>query len=334
VLSNDDDALSLEPNASYWGSQDPRLERIELTTLSPSLAIAEFRQGEIDLMRLSGTDVTRARDDITVSSLIMTAMPDRIIFLVPDVDVPPFDSVEVRRALSWMIDRRRLELIVEGRVIPAQRMFPPGMFPELDDAAAGLTAEFDVDAALEVLADTPLGDPEAWPSFGLDVPSGDSYLDRVARDVTLQLRENLGVQVPIRVHDPEEYAQGLRERRYPLAWMDWSYPYADPASVYGELFASWRDPDSPISWSDEEYDELIRVADTLTSAEERASAYAGCEGLLQEHGACIPLVHPVDFYLVQPWIEGLPRDGRGRLITGDRLGVRIASELTVNDRRE
>ncbi len=329
-----DFVLSLTTSENYWNLDGSELERIDLSIYSSGIALTEFGQAELDLMRLTGADVLRVRDDDSFSDAISEAQPQRVIMLVPNLEIPPFDRVEVRRALSLVVDRRRLELIVEGRVIPATRLLPPGMFSAFDDAAAGITADFDVDAAYEELRNTPYGSADEWPAIGIDIPATDGYLDRIARDVANQIRENLGIPVPIRVHDPAEYAEGLRERRYPLAWFDWSYPYADPASVYTELFASWRDFDRPVSWVDQEYDELLLAADTLSSSESRASAWAGCEGLLQERGACIPLVHPIDHYLVQPWLDGLPRDGRRRLIAGQLFGLDPMRRVRVLERAE
>ena len=331
-VQEDEDSLTVEPVEDPLLPNSTVLERVELTTMSPGIALTGFQQGDIHLVRLSGTDVIRVREDPLMGDMIREAQPDRIIMLLPNVEMPPFDQPEIRRALSRVIDRRRLELIVEGRISPASRLLPTGMFPDLDDAAAGITADFDVDAAYAELDDAGLGDTAEWPEFGLDIPSGMGFLDRVARDVATQFRENLDIRVPIRVHDPEEYAQGLRERRFSLAWFDWRYPYADPAATYLELFASRRPDGHPVSWSHPEYDGLLLAADEIVTAGQRASAWAGCEGLLQEHGACIPLVHPREFYLLQPWVEGIPQDGRDRLIIGDSLGLDLTRNVEILER--
>ncbi len=328
----DDTLATLIPNEAYWETDAPRLDRIEFSAYSPGLALTEFGHGELEMVRLSGSDGTRLREDASQEPFVTMTMPQRVIGLVPDPDVPPFDDPAVRRIVSQVIDRRRLELIVEGRVLPAARMFPAGMFPLLDDAAAGIVARFNVDDAYEELAESLYPDPAEWPAFGLDIPAVEGYLDRIARDVAIQLRENLGVQVPIRVHDPEEFREQFAQREYPFAWLDWTYPYSDPASVYAELIPAWRTEGFRVPWGHAEYDELLLAADAMDSPESRANAWAGCEGLLQEHGAVIPLVHPVDFYMVQPWVEGLPLDGRDRLITGESIGLNLGRGVTIAER--
>jgi ABC-type oligopeptide transport system substrate-binding subunit len=334
VEQSDESFISLIRNERYWEDRGATLERIELSAMSPAVALTEFQQGTVDLVKLTSTNVTRARHDPALNPALVTGSPFRTVMLVPDIEQPPFDSVEIRRALSNLIDRRRLQQISEGRVVPATRLLPVGLFTAFDDAAMGIATEFDVDAAFREIAESPYPEPREWPSFGLDIPSGGGYLDRVARDVATQLRENLGIQVPIRVHEPAEFADGLRERRYVLAWFDWRYPYADPAAGYAELFAGWRAPRWPVSWSHPEYDELLIAADSLQDEQQRASAFAGCEGLLQEHGAVVPLAHPLPFYLIQSWLTGIPRDGRNRVQLSDIFGAGFVDEITVDDREE
>src|SRR5699024_2246803 len=121
------------------------------------------------------------------------ALPFRIWCLIPQVDFPPFEDVRVRRAIGKMIDRSRLEQVVEGRVASATKLFPDGFLPVLDATSPDIESRFDIDTALEEIAETPYADPFLWPEIRLTIPEGDSVREAVAQDVAAQLYENLGI---------------------------------------------------------------------------------------------------------------------------------------------
>lgn len=329
VAGEEDDTLTLAPNEDYWSPGAAALERIEVATDGPSGSLDQFRNGDLDLLRLAPADVPRARTDSDLSDSLAQASPTRLVCLIPQVDTPPFDDVNVRRALSLMIDRERLELIVEGRVVPARRLIANGLFPPVDSQSSTLNVQLDVDTGLELIAGSAYPDPSEWPELALVIPQGDSYMERVARDLSEQLTENLGVDVPVSLIRQDQFAQGLRERQFPLTWVDWTYRYADPASAYADLFASWLNPERPAVWEDADYDELVRLADSIENPIERAEIYAQCESLLQELGVYAPLVHPIDHYLVQPWVENVPRDSHGRVLRSGPLYTRFATGMEI-----
>ncbi|MFW6075341.1 MAG: ABC transporter substrate-binding protein, partial [Chloroflexota bacterium] len=324
--------LTLEPHSGYWSDDEATLERIEITTEGPSRAIDRFRAGETDFVRLSPADLPRVRNDHELRDWMRRGTPSQVVALIPQVDTPPFDDPNIRSALGMLIDRTRLELIVEGRVTPARRLIAEGLFPELDELGVDLDVSFDVDTALERIEGSAYPDPVSWPKLGLTIPQGDAYLERVARDLARQLVENLSIEVPVELVDVEEYQQGVRERRYPLTWIEWTYRYADPACVYADLAASFLNPLRPAVWEDEEYDDLVRLADTLEAPEERAEIYVQCEALLRGQGICIPLVHPVDYYLIQRWVRDVPQDSEGRILSSGPFHSRFTSGLEVSRR--
>lgn len=332
ITETRDEGLVLVPFDRYWESNATPLDRVEISFSSPDQALTMFHRDEVDLIRLDDRDLPRARADGRLSGDLNRGVPTRIWCLIPQVGFPPFEEINVRRALGRVIDRRRLELIVEGRVSQATKLVPSGLFPEYDGASPELELQFDVDTALEEIEQTPYADPGLWPEFNLAIPEGDPFREQVAQDVLEQLYENLGLEIELAVLDPEEYAQGVRERRFPLTWLEWTYRYPDPSCAYADLFASWSHIDSPLVWDDLGYDELARLADALEEPDDRAELYARCEELLQDRAVYIPLVHPVEHYLLQPWVSGAPISSRGRLVQPGPIFTRFADSLEITER--
>ena len=324
--------ITLVPNEFHWEFGDSEVARLELVDDSDVHVVNEFRFANLDLVRVHNNDVPRVRSDDAVADRMRAATPGSLICLIPQVSHPPFNDPAVRRAISKVIDRRRLELIVEGRLAAAYRFFPGGLFPELDDALAGEGADFNVDEAYDEIAQSLYPIPAEWPRFGLDIPSTNTYQDRIARDIAAQLNENLDITVPVRVHDPERHEEGLRQGEFALTWLEWTYRYADPASGYGELFPGDRAASDVIDWQDPDYDELAELADSLDNPAARAQAYARCEEMLLEEGVYVPIAHPVSYFLVQSWISGLPYDDSGRLIPPGQFGTHLSSRVSVIER--
>jgi oligopeptide transport system substrate-binding protein len=326
------DQIVLKPFESYWESSAAVLDRVEVAFLTPGRAINRFQSEDVDFIRVEDADLPRARADGRLSAHLQRGIPTKIWCLVPQVDVAPFNELGVRRALGKVIDRRRLELIVEGRVSEATTLVPVGLFPDYDEVSPNIAMQFNVDEALDEIARTPYADPVEWPELRLAIPDGNSYRERLARDTLDQIYENLGVEIGIEVLDPEEYQNGLIEGQFPLTWMEWTYRYPDPACGYADLFASWARVGQEIDWEDEGYDELVRLADTVADAGDRAEIYARCESLLQDRAVYIPLVHPVEHFLLQSWVTGVPTTGGGRLVQPGSIYNRLPPSLMILER--
>jgi oligopeptide transport system substrate-binding protein len=327
-----EERLRLDPSPGHWAREEINVEHIEIVSPDSGQYLNQFRRGEIDFIRLSRADLSRVRADSALTRNLTTTLSTRITALVPRTDFPPFTDVRVRRAIGRMIDRQRLELITEGRYAPAYQFFPAGLLPAFERTDVDRQLVFDIDGALADIAETGFATPDAWPEFSLTIPDGDEYRERLAQDILDQLFENIGLVVPLEIVDSETFREGVRAGSYPLTWLEWSYRYADPGCIYADLFTSWAGSDYQFDWGDDEYDELVRLADALADGAERAEQYIACDGLLQEWAMCIPLVHPVEYVLIQPWIRNLPANRTGRVITSGPLFSRFPLGVEITNR--
>jgi oligopeptide transport system substrate-binding protein len=327
-----DERIELVRNDYYWNTREFEIDRVEAPIMSASRALSHYLRDEVDYAPVDDGELERARTDAALNDTLYYGLPTTIWMLVPRMDIAPLDAIPVRRAIGHAIDRRRLVQIVEGRVSEARSLIPHGMFPANRGPAPVFVQQFDVDRAWEWLAGTAYEDPANWPELAITLPSSNPYAEIVVRDVTDQIRENLGVNIGVNVVDLVEYDAGLREHRHQISWVEWEYRYPDPNAAYGDLFGSDRNPFRPLAWTDANYDELVRLAAQLLEVEDRSEVYRRCEELLQEQVVYWPLAFPVEHVLVKPWVRHLPRNIAGRFVQFDSLYDRFLRDIRIAGR--
>ena len=109
----------------------PKLDRIVFEVgQEPLVALLRLQRGEVDIL---GDSVPPAKflevgnspecegDNIIVGGQLHTG------YVTMNVNVPPFDKKEVRRAVNHAINKDRIVRIINGRAVPANQPLPPSM---------------------------------------------------------------------------------------------------------------------------------------------------------------------------------------------------------------
>ena len=134
------EAIRLTRNPDYWDKGKPYLDGIEWRIVSNrSTRILAFVAGEFDMTFVGDVTVPLMKD-------VTSQKPDAVCKLAPsnvpinilvNVDKPPFDKAEIRRALALAIDRRAIiDIVTGGKGSVAINMMPGpegqwGMPPEM-----------------------------------------------------------------------------------------------------------------------------------------------------------------------------------------------------------
>ncbi len=157
VVSFSGQAYEIDKNPNYWQDGKPAFKGIVWKAFADSNAAAlAMASGEIDWSNLFIVDPANnfVAADAANRYFIMEEGPNMAI-LALNISRPPFDNVNVRRAISMAINRDQISLIGEGSVVsPADVTGLTDFYSawKVEDVAAlGAWTTYNVDAANQLL---------------------------------------------------------------------------------------------------------------------------------------------------------------------------------------
>ena len=227
-----DDHVTLERYDDYWGERGS-VERIVIRAIPDSQnRLLAMQSGDIDGtfdVPISEVDQWESLEGVNV----VTAPSNGVYQLVLDYKTPPFDDMNVRRAIALAIDREGIvQGVLNGKGAAALAINPPGIWGGvLDEPAVNEfydtieTYEFDLDAAREELAQSSV--PDGF-DFSVPVPNNDP----VAINTFLAISETLaqiGITMDVKQVDSGE-------------WLDVYFAHEDLGAQFMAYFPDYADP--------------------------------------------------------------------------------------------
>ena len=289
------ETMSLLRNPEYQGRFTGNVQRVELYLFDElSAALAMYETDELDIVDLPPVEMDRARQRHAGEYFSVPRLVTHYVGF--DVSRPPFDDLQVRRALAMATDRERLaHVVLRGYETPATGGFvPPGM----PGHSTGIALPYDPERANQLLA-------QAGYPGGLGFPSLDlltnSYREAQGQYLEAQWRQNLGLQVRCRVMEWAAFLDRL-DRRPPRIFIGgWLADYPDPDSFMRT---------SPVRrytrWRNEAYDGLVEKARRIVDQAERVKLYQQADRILVDEAPIIPLDHHQAHLLLKPWVSKYP----------------------------
>ncbi len=145
-----DTSIRFVPNENYWGDK-PKLDRLEFYFQADDEALASYRKGELDVVRLTMDNWSQAQTDKDLVRIPAA----RVTYIGFNVKKPPFTDKNVRRAFSYALDRDGfVRDVVKGLGKPYASWIPPGI-PGYDESAT--VPGYDPSAAQRTLIENGYG---------------------------------------------------------------------------------------------------------------------------------------------------------------------------------
>ena len=295
--------LKLKRNDLYW-SEKSKVDGVVMN-LAGGVSMAMYENDEIDITGVGLADLERVKDPNDPLSKDLVDVPPQftISYIGFNVNTPPFDDLNFRRALTYAVDKELIaEKIYSGLTKPAHTVIPPG-FPGYSPSIKGL--KFDAELAKEYLSKSKYSDPSSRPRIIITIPGtgGSPGLDTEV--ISDMWKETLGVEVEIQQVEWATYLQDMNRKRLQVwAGSGWQADYPDPQDFIDVLFHSESDVNHG-NYINPKVDKLIIEARTEIDENRRFLLYNQAEQIIVDDAAILPLWFDTDGYaLVKPWVKG------------------------------
>ena len=295
-------SMVLVKNPSYTGPWQSMVDRLEIDPSlgAPEVGLPAFMADEADFAFLNTGQIPfvaeRFPDQLTKNAVFATS------YISFDLASPPFDNIDVRKALQYAIDRDEMtSTVLKDLAIPGKSLLPPG-YPGYNDAITS-QAVFDLAKAKEHLAKAGFPDGAGFPEVEIWYRDQGGYNGAITAPMLQYLqaefKENLGITMNLKILPQKEWMAGMLEKKNNLFLAPYEYDYIDPSNFYGIFFNGGRH-DHKIK----AYDDLVAAADGNPVWEERAKLYQQAEQVLIDNASFIPLVHPITVTVVSKDLQG------------------------------
>jgi ABC-type transport system substrate-binding protein/class 3 adenylate cyclase len=292
ITSRTDDLLVLERRGEYDQPRPGNAARVELVRSDVKGAAEAYVAGGIDLITIRYTPrfadlVGDLAADVTSGAASWSA------YVAFDHADPTLSNLELRRALSYAVDREAFDVpanlvVARGGIVP----------PALQGHTPDIVLPFDPDAARACLERSGLG------KVRLTVGGSDTWMPYL-QTLTETWRDVLGIESEIRPWTFEvAYSVPKLTDLANVYLTGWLPGYPDPEYYLRLLFQS----DSRTNeggFSHPPFDDLIERARQERSDRRRLELYHEADRMaVAERIAVIPLVYGRSMAYVKPWVQG------------------------------
>ena len=297
----DDEFIVLQRNELYY-DELPRVQHI-VYRLWGGVPMMMYEAGEIDITDVYLGDIERVLDPTNPLNKELSITPGFGLYYIGfNSAKPPFDDVKIRQAFCYAIDKDKIvELVFKNMVQKADGIIPPGM-PGYNEYIRGL--DFDIGKAQKLIAESSYGDISNLPPIALTSSGRGSASDMEGALVDMW-RRNLGVEVEVKLWQPEAYPYVIMEEKDELFTFGWVADYPDPENFCDVLFHSGT-KDNIGEYSNRLVDTWLEDARVEQATVARMLKYNLAEQAIVDDAACLPLFFDVSYTLVKPHVKNLP----------------------------
>ena len=313
--------ITFVKNENYWNADAVTLNSLKFVLMEDAnAAYSAYQTGEVSLIKTVPTEEIpnlEQTEDFHVEPIMGT------YYISFQTEKEPFNDPNVRKALSLAIDREYVaNTVMQGTYSPAENFVGPGISDaELGSSFEDVTREnnggnffhldnyeADVEQAKQLLADAGYPNGEGFPTVEY-MTNDDSYHVPIAEYLQSCWKENLGINMEIKVVEWSSFTPTRRSGDFQIARNGWVYDYDDPSNMLNLFVSTSGNNDG--NYNNPEYDALIDQANSTADVAEHYSLLHEAENMLLNDAAMAPLAYYNDFWLQKPELQNVYHSAYG-----------------------
>ncbi len=259
-------------------------------------AVTEFETGNIDVITIPVSEYSRYKNDPKRQNLISSIKGLNTYYLGLNCSKPPFNSIVLRRAINYAIDREKmLNTIYERRGRLAS-----GPVPEL-------MRRWDIPAIYEY---NPAKARELIKKEGLNSITINFYItaDQEVVDIAEVIQSYIratGIDVKIKQLEWSAYKEAINRGEPDMFYLSWWADYPDPENFLFPLFHSsnFGPGGNRTRYSNPAVDSLIEKGQYTMDEKKRNFFYKKAEEMIVADVPWVFFWHRTDFTIRQPWVK-------------------------------
>ncbi|MDR6226282.1 peptide ABC transporter substrate-binding protein [Desmospora profundinema] len=297
-------SIQLKKSKTYWDRNVVRLETVNLNIVKDTATGVNLYTGnQVDVAELSSS----LAEAFQKSPEYLPFTGAATQYLVFNTNNDFLSNENVRKAISFAIDRESLVKIMKDGSEPAFGFVPPSIFTSDNQVFRDVASDGHQYSPQEAQRMLKEGMEELGFSTTprITLLSYDDERRQAAVFMQEQLRNNLDLDVQI---DPKPFKQKLdRELAgdFEITFAGWGADYNDP-QTFLDIYVS----DGPYNWADwssKEYDELIQKSKGNTNNEERTQNFVEAEKLLLDEAPIAPILYRGKIFLQKQYVKNIYR---------------------------
>jgi oligopeptide transport system substrate-binding protein len=308
--------IGLSPNPNFYGKRASL--KVSFQILS-GIPMSLYEKDKIDVVEITKAYIDRASDESGPFYNQLHIYPEfSLNYIGFNCSKPPFDDPLVRQAFCHAVNKDRIiKTIQKDMVSRVDGIIPPGM-PGHNKDIGGLA--YDPEKAKQLLAKSKYG--ANLPPVTITMPGwGGVDIDDFVGAVLQDWKNTLGVNVSVRLLEPNAFHYSLSQEADELYTLGWIADYPDPQNFLYTLFYTGTEYNNS-HFSSAPFDKLLDQAAVEQDYEKRMKMYQEAERMVVEAAPILPLWANRNYMLVKPDVLNYEIDPLGvprlNLVTLDK----------------